>query len=350
MAKPIKTEDNRDVMQSYILTKAKYDFSVYEKRIMYRLVEFAQDEIKGIKIRDNLHKIEHSLFGREITMPVADILKDEKDNNYEIAKRAFSRLSSKFIEYEDEKIWQYIPIITYPKIKKGKGYATFNVFNEIWDCILDFSQGYRKYELVTAMQFKSVYSMRFYELMSGQKEDLYFTIETLKEALRLNEYKDKDGKIHKEKYKRSTDFETYVLDVAKGELDKCSPYSFEYKQKTIRWRGRSGKKVIGYTFSPIYIQKNRDPKLDKLQLTAKVGNITGPYGMLDKAVSDYLLYNMNMTKEEINANKTLFLAAQKELPNIVNVLANLKQRAAKHGKGIGWIINGLKGTLKEKNK
>lgn len=68
--------------------------------------------------------------------------------------------------------------------------------------------------------------------------------------------------------------------------------------------------------------------------------------MLDKAVSDYLLYNLNMTKEEINANKALFLTAQQILPNLVNELADLKERAAKNSKGIGWIINGLKGKMK----
>lgn len=35
-------KNNKDVFQSYVLTTAKYDFSVYEKRIMYRLVEMAQ--------------------------------------------------------------------------------------------------------------------------------------------------------------------------------------------------------------------------------------------------------------------------------------------------------------------
>ena len=69
--------------------------------------------------------------------------------------------------------------------------------------------------------------------------------------------------------------------------------------------------------------------------------------MLKKEVSDYLLYNMNMTKEEINANKNLFLTAQKELPNLVNELSDLKERAAKNSKGIGWIINGLKGKMKD---
>ncbi len=54
-----------------------------------------------------------------------------------------------------------------------------------------------------------------------------------------------------------------------------------------------------------------------------------------------------MTKDEINANKNLFLMAQKKLPNLVNELADLRERAAKSKKGIGWIINGLKGKLRK---
>jgi hypothetical protein len=54
--------------------------------------------------------------------------------------------------------------------------------------------------------------------------------------------------------------------------------------------------------------------------------------MLARAVFDYLLYNLNMTKEEINANKDLFLTAQQTLPNLVEHLADLKQRAAQKGK------------------
>ena len=54
-----------------------------------------------------------------------------------------------------------------------------------------------------------------------------------------------------------------------------------------------------------------------------------------------------MTKEEINANKDLFLTAQQTLPNLVEHLADLKQRAAQKGKA--GIINGLKGKI-EKGK
>ena len=127
MARTIK--GSLAAIQSYIFTTAKYDFSAYEKRIMYRLIEFAQDELKGIMIRDNMHKIEPTLFGREITMPVADILKDEDDKNHDKAKKAFRTLSQKHIEYEDDEIWQFTPIITNPKIKKREGLSKFYVFD-----------------------------------------------------------------------------------------------------------------------------------------------------------------------------------------------------------------------------
>ena len=42
--------------RSYVLTTAKYDFSPYEKRIMYRLIELDQKEIEGIKLKDKDRK------------------------------------------------------------------------------------------------------------------------------------------------------------------------------------------------------------------------------------------------------------------------------------------------------
>lgn len=54
-----------------------------------------------------------------------------------------------------------------------------------------------------------------------------------------------------------------------------------------------------------------------------------------------------MTKDEINANKVLFLTAQQTLLNLVKHLTDLRESAARSGKGTGWIINGLKGKIKK---
>ena len=45
MARPV--EENKNVIQSYMLTAARYDFSVYEKRILYRLCGVGTSRIAG---------------------------------------------------------------------------------------------------------------------------------------------------------------------------------------------------------------------------------------------------------------------------------------------------------------
>lgn len=319
MARTIK--DNKDVIQSYTLTTSRYKFTAYEKRILYRIVEYAQDEIKGIMIRDNLHKIEHSLFGREITMPVADILKDEQDENYTIAKKAFGSLSDKFIIIDNDDIWQKTHIISNPKIKKKTGMVTFSVFNEIWDGMLNFSKGYRKYELVTAMQFNSVYSMRFYELLSGQKRPLEFTFEQLREMLCVND-----------KYKLVGHFKTRVLDVAKKELDESSPYSFNYIEV------KEGRKVVGFKFFPTFHPDKQDPNLFQVEMRSKLS----VSAQISREAYDYFRYSFEFQAAEISKNKKTIIEGEKKIPDFIGFLSSLvgPSRTAKNR--IGYVINAIK--------
>lgn len=319
MARTIKS--NELAIQSYIFTTAKYDFNAYEKRIMYRLVELAQDEIKGIMIRDNMHKIEPTLFGREITMPVADILRNEKDQNYTIAKKAFRSLAQKGVEYEDDKFWQYTAIIANPKIDKIKGSVVFTVLDDIWRCLLDFTKGYRKYELVTAMQFKSVYSMRMYELMSGQKRPLEFTFEDLKQRFGV-----------KDKYKLVGHFKTRVLDIAKKELDESSPYSFNYIEI------KEGRKVVAFKFFPTFHPDKQDPDLYEREKRSKLT----ARAQISKEALDYLRYSFEFKAAEINKNKKTIIEGEQKIPDFIGFLSSLvgPSRTAKNR--IGYVINAIK--------
>lgn len=341
---------NKDVFVSYLFTMAKYDFSIYEKRIIYRLLELAQKEIEGLLIKDHLYKVHKPDNRRRIvTMPVASILRGEQDNNYAIAKKAFRSLATKGLEYEDDKIWTFINIIASPKVDKTGGFVTFDVYDEIWQCFLDFTSGFRKYELATAMQFKSTYTMRMYELLSGQTGPLTYI-----DSFNSNSFTDLCERFKLPKTMRATQaFETKILDVAKAELNAHAPYSFTYKRETVKSRGRNGEKVIGYTFFPVSIQKNRDPELENTRLAAKVGNISGRYGMLEQEVSNMLLH-LGFTKEEINANKnkTLFVDAQKQLgvEGMVDALEKIRQSALRNKRVSnlkGYIISGLRTMLKE---
>lgn len=321
--------ENKELIQSYIFTAAKYDFTAYEKRIMYRLVECAQKEIEGIKIKDNMHKIKPVQLGREITLPTASILRNEKDENYTIAKKAFLSLCEKVVIYEDADYWTATQIIAKPKISKKEGTVTFLVFDEIWNCILDFTKGYRKYELAIAMKFKSVYAMRFYELMSGQKKPLFVLLEGpdgLRERFSLQG-----------KYERVNDFKRYVIDVAKKELDEHSPYSFVAKEE------KEGRKVIGWTLFPVFYENRED---SALQEQARMAKVTARL-QLGNNVYDYLKFSFDFKSDEINKNKKILIEGQNRIPDFVGFLGELKKGARLAENPKGYVIGAIKIKLKE---
>lgn len=318
---------NKDIIQSYIMTTAKYDFNVYEKRIIYRLVEMAQGQLQGIKFANSCQKIEHTLFGNvNITMPIACLLNGEEDKNHVRVKEALQSLQRKIFEYEDDEVWQSISIIALPYIEKRSSILSFTIHPRVWDCIMDFSKGFRKYELKTAMEFTSQYSMRFYELLSGQKSPLVYTFEDLKIMFGVQD-----------KYKRNPDFVKRIIEPAKKELDAKSPYSFEYK---VLKMGRSFHALKLY---PKYQPEHRDEALEKHELQRLVSLGWN----LDRLVRNYLRQELLFTDQEIKHNIDLFKEAQKKL-DIILELSMLKGKSRNKKNPKGYIINSLKGKLKDK--
>lgn len=319
---------NKDQIQSYIMTTAKYDFSVYEKRILYRIVEMAQGELQGVRFATDCKKIEHTLFDTvHITMPIASLLNGESDENYTRVKQALLSLQKKIFTYEDEKEWISISIIALPKIKKRSSVVSFQIDSHIWDCCLDFSKGFRKYELATAMKFKSVYSMRFYELLSDQKTKLIYPLEQLKEMFKVQD-----------KYAKTNDFVRKVIEPAKNELDELSPYTFEWSAN------KEGKKIVSFNFYPIFKPEHRDAELYKKELQKQ----TGLSWDLGRQVISYLKTSLEFSDKEIKNNRDLFVTAQMELPDIMTELAILRGKSRTKTNPKGWIINALKGKIKDK--
>lgn len=324
------TVTNKDQMQSYILTTAKYDFNVYEKRILYLLVEMAQCEVEGRSFRDGCYKIEHNLWGFvNVTIPISLILSGETDKNHALAKKAVDDLSSKAFYYEDNHVWEKLCIIVAPSIKKNKSTISFIVQPRIWSVILDFSKGFRKYELATAMSFKSVYSMRFYELLSGQKSPITYKVDYLKEIFCVQD-----------KYKLVSDFRRYVIEPARKELDKYAPYSFTYTPV------KDGRKIVGFTFFPKYNPKNRDEQLERKELQKK----SSLSWQLHEQVIDYLTQSMDFTSEEIKRNVDLFTMAENTFEDILLELSILHGKSRDKSNPKGWIINAIKGKLHDIGK
>ena len=321
--------NNKEVLQSYILTTAKYDYSVYEKRILYRLVELFQGLIQNQKLKDKIVIEQDNQNTSIVSMPIKLFLQNETDTNHIRIKSALKNLAKKFFEYEDENDWELISVISEPKIKKNTEIATFRINPKIVEAFLDFSKGFKKYELKVAMEFESVYTMRFYELLSNQKKPINYTIESLKEIFCIVD-----------KYKETKDFFKRVVEPAKKELDKCSPYTFHYEKI------KTGRKITGIRFIPIHQPQFEDESLKKQKALKQMSN----RWYIPKNIEDYLKYNYEFTDKELNNNLSLFESLYNHLSEeeLLDFLVELKAQS------VIYEIKNLKayliGSLKNKSE
>lgn len=324
---------NKEVLQSYILTTAKYDFSVYEKRILYRIIELNQNLLEGKKLNDR-YQVNSTLFkSKEYIMPVSAFLTKEEgktDKNHYRIKKALKSLQQKIIEYEDDEIYRSAGIIFNVEInKKRADNVTFYVADFIYQTLMDFSKGYRKYELKVAMQFESIYAMRFYELLSSQKTPINYSIDKLKEMFGITD-----------KYKENKDFIKYVILSAKKELDKCSPYSFHYE--TIK----TGRKITAIHFVPIYQPQFEDENLKKHQLNKQISN----RWYISKNMNDFLMHNFNFSDKELKNNLNLFEALYNNFSEeeVLDFLVEIREPSFYAENRKGFVIGALKKKIQQK--
>ena len=318
---------NRHVIQSYIFSNARSRFNIVQMRILYRLVEFAQCEIEGLLIKNNMCRIEHSLRHVDITLPVTSVL-PEGSKHYEQARAAIRSMMKEECEFYDTttKTWHASPVVYNVAMADRKGVIEFSVADFVWDSLLDFTYGFRQFELLTVLNLHSVNSMRLYTLISGQKSPITYSFDKIREMFGL-----------KDKYSQNSDIVKRVIKPAKEELDKCCPWSFDYRPM------RQGRANVGVTFFPYEIQNNRDKEIYRKQLLAQV---SAP--LLSGSIYSYMRYNLDFMPKELNSNKQLLDELAHHVPDVLDILASLKQRrynADGTMKSKGWIIGALKSEL-----
>lgn len=317
---------NKDIIQSYLMTTAKYDFSVYEKRILYKVIEMTQWALEGKELNQK-YKVDGNLFGDKIyTIPIKELLLHNEDKNHYRIKEALKSLQKKTYEFETgHGGWSSINLIANPRINEYQTETSFLIDRLMFAVFMDFTKGFKKFELKTAMEFESVYAMRFYELMSGQKQPIEYKIEALKEMFGITD-----------KYKLTSNFFRRVIDVAKLELDAKSPYSFDYVPQK---RGRAYHSIL---FFPKYLPKNRDVELERKDLKKQVSLSWD----LPRNVIDYLKNNFNFTTDGIKNNLELFKLAHKEI-DLIQFLSNLKGKVRESNNPQGYIIGAIRKQVKD---
>lgn len=319
---------SRQVVQSYIVTTAMYDFNVYEKRVLYNLVRLAQSQIEGVRLSDSLYKIEHALTDAiRIELPLSDFLIDKDDKNHYRVKNALKSLHQKTFTYNDEGSWEYFSIIANPKIRLRSSKVSFIVDSRVWDVLLDFSKGFSRYNLEIAFRLESVYSMRFYEMLSSQKEPITYSIEALRKEFRLEN-----------KYSLTKDFIRRVVLSAKTELDEKSPVSFTFTPL------KTGKRITQIIFFPVK-QENKRPQDDLFKETIR------KYGYSGHLSKDEIrfLKDIGFTDNGIKNNLPLLFECQKHL-DLVYELALIKGKSREKKNPCGWCIKTLQAKLLEEQR
>ena len=319
---------NKDLIQSYILTQARYKFTVPEKRILYGIIELMQHYTEG-KNLDKKYHITKTIFDDvDIVMPISKFLKDAESRDFDEVKKALLNLNSKVIQYEDEKVWKAFNLIERPKIEKYDKFVSLRISPEVALAFNDFSKGFSKYEYQTIMEFDSTYAMRFYELLGTQKSKMTFSIDKLKVMFGIeNKYKG-----------RPINFINKVVKVAQKELDEKSPVSFLFEAKATKGEG---KKLTTIDFYPVKRPENRDPVLEQIELQKK----TSLRFDIDKIHIDYLKVHFLFSDSEIRKNIDVFKEAQDKLPDFIMTLSELRTSTKRAFNQKGAVINSLKKKL-----
>lgn len=343
----------RNVVESYIFATAHQDLSIYSERLLMQLVKAAQCQVNGLNFRDGSGLTQVSigpLGDATLEIEARELLNGDGNTNYTQAKNAVLELMKKPVAHERPVIKNGKPVLKENGepvyefeahnllndvyINQKPGVVVVNVNKHTWEAILDFSKGFRRYDLQIASGLSRTCSLRMFKLISNQKQPLTYTIAELREQWGLQD-----------KYKTTKDFIKNTIASAKQELDASSPWTFDYEPVYSRTaaenRGRVGRKSItAITFFPKH--------QIKFESTSSLDKMVSPNAILGKAVIDRLVKNLGFSMAEIKANITLFDIATKKMEDFEQFLIQVTPSALRANNTQGYVVNAVKTHLKEK--
>lgn len=321
-------ENNKLILQSYKLTTIRNDFGIYAQRLIVRIAEKMQYRLEDADFTEK--KIKPSDERLIWKFKVTDIA-DEGTHNYTKIKNELRKVIRAGVYYEISKNeWQDSAVFTDIYYKDGEIIVKIN--DTVWNLFIEFSKGYKRYELKTALGLNTTYTLRLYQLLSENVKPITYSIDWLKKMFG----------IEKKYIGKPTDFIKRVIEPAKTELDEKSEMSFTYKAETTT-KGKGRPQITGITFYPV--------KKNKVNFDTEHKEINRKYGLaiIPTEIKRKLKESYEFTDLGIRANADLIIQAltYMENPTLREFLDMKRASAMKAGNPQGWIINAIR---KEINK
>lgn len=306
------------LVQSYIFSVCRSSLSLYEQRIVLRIVEFAQHMLADVTMRDvvgNQMAVDDNV---KISLSLRDMMcGDDKAMHYDYVREAFSSLMSRKVEFwdTDKKVWYGSSVIYNCTIVKASGKASFFVSRVFLCALLDFTKGYCQYDLQVALSLKSPYSVRLFMLLCNQSHPIEFSIDQLKRML----CQDPDA------YQQSADFIKRVIEPSRKELDAKGCNSF-----TVSKISGAYNKTVALMFHPV-----KREKTDNLRAQVSTARI------IDRHLWIILSSQAGFSYRELSAHKELWWNFQK-VPDCLSICLDIVARARATEKKKGWIIQAIR--------
>lgn len=339
---PMK-EENKDLVESFRITTLRNDFGIYGQRTIVRLVEASQQFLEGRKIGDCIkYQVTEDIWGyRRVKMPITAILQENDTTNYTKARNELKKLVERTVTFEGENGEVTVGLITRVEFDKVNGDAIIDIAPEIWTAILDFSAGFRRFEMAKVLQLRSAYSMRLYQLLSGQETPIEYSIDKLKNMLGLNDkYKDKP-----------LNFISRVILPAKAELDELAPYTFDFQPTYERKSGKGKPGIKGIMFYPKFVPANRDKALATKEDAWKGAHhesaMIREIFSIPQGTKNYLMHSLGFSERGLSNNRELFLQAVNHIQDFDDFLRRIAPSANRVKSPQGYVINAIKLELNE---
>jgi plasmid replication initiation protein len=311
------TENNKMILQSYELSTAIYDFNVYEKRIMYRIIELIQSNIHDVYNTGNFIPFDDEII--KVEMPLKSFLKNRTDKNYQRIKDAFLSLQSKIITYEDNKKWKAFNVISNTTINKETNNVSFYIHMQLYECCCAFARGYSQYKLNEAFQLSTPYSMRLFELISNQKQPVTYTIDDIKRMWCADI-----------KYVKNKEFIRWVIKPIQEEIAKKTSFAFDFELM------KNNRRYEYIKFTPIENVERLEKELSIVFL-------------LNQNVISYLKSTFGFTTKEIKNNLKLFQTMENMLgwEKFVVRLSKIKEHTRLKKRPKAYVIACLKNQIQD---
>ena len=271
--------EGKVIKQHNFLTTARYEMSALEKNIVYMLIDQLNDT---------------DPWGKKYLVPIQELqekrgIRIHKERALLAAKKLISRGIT--IYHDDQKAFVSIGVLASADYGKGNksNHLELEFDQKLYPFLVNLKQRFTTYRLQAALDLRSRYAKRMYEILSQFKDTGVMKVS-------LNELKTRLGLIDvdtgKERYTEFKLFTSKVLDVAQRELAQHTEIRFSYTPR------KTGKKYTNLEFKISHTPLFKGPEKDE---NSPVKNIdssakTEKYPHPDLR-GDALTYYLKLTRE-----------------------------------------------------